>query len=320
MAYVYSAYGRRIRSELALPELASCRDGDSEKENDIVVRLSRVETPPEDAIGAGPLCWMRGNAIWRDFPGACRIVVRDGREILVDPEAGVEERVLRLAILGGGIGLLLFQTGQFVLHASAVAVGAHAVAFMGFSGSGKSTTAAALARHEHAVLTDDIVAVKFASDDARVMPGYSLLKLFPAVAEALGHDVQDMHELHPALPKRGHRAAGEFSQNELPLAAIYILAEADVPAPVIEAVPDSQAIVELIRHAYAAPLLSASAMGPALARYLEQCTRLLKGVQFFRLSRRLSLTQLDMLSGAVLTHIDGVTRSEGYFDDSARRR
>ena len=54
----------------------------------------------------------------------------------------------------------LVQRGFGVLHASAVVIGDTAVAFLGDSGAGKSTVAAALCSRGHGLLADDLVTIE----------------------------------------------------------------------------------------------------------------------------------------------------------------
>ena len=88
-------------------------------------------------------------------------------------------------LLGPVLGLLLRLRGVTCLHASAVAFGETAVAFVGSEGAGKSTTAAALARRGHAILSDDIVALAEHNGSFFVHPAYPYLCLWPESVESL---------------------------------------------------------------------------------------------------------------------------------------
>ncbi len=89
----------------------------------------------------------QGVCIYR--PNVGSFAVRAGREIVIDPLPCVDERALRLTLLGPALALLLHQRDLFVLASSAVRVQAedggdgdfYGVAFLGYSGAGKSTTA-----------------------------------------------------------------------------------------------------------------------------------------------------------------------------------
>ena len=79
-----------------------------------------------------------------EYPGAATFLIRGGREIVIDAAPGVEQRLIRLFLLGPALALLLHQRRFLVLHASAVMIDGAAVAFVAEKGMGKSTLAAAL--------------------------------------------------------------------------------------------------------------------------------------------------------------------------------
>src|SRR5207245_2121597 len=112
---------------------------------------------------------------WQEV-GAFQITA--GREIIVEPASGVEARVLRLFLLGPALALLLVQRGLLVLHASAVEVAGRAIAFLGESGQGKSTTAAAFHACGHPVVADDVVAVQIEDGGPLIYPGLPQLNLW----------------------------------------------------------------------------------------------------------------------------------------------
>ena len=70
--------------------------------------------------------------------------MRGGQEVIVEPSPDADERAVRLCLLGPIVALIPHQRGRLILHASAVAVGGDAIAFLGGQGWGKSTIAAAL--------------------------------------------------------------------------------------------------------------------------------------------------------------------------------
>ena len=151
----YCAYGLRIESELSLPEMipgVSLGAGSA----DISIRLGEVRPLPTrlDASGTGFRATAEEACHFLQKVGA--FLVRHGREIVIDPAPGVEERLLRLSLLGPALALVLHQRGFLIVHASVVAQGDHAVAFLGKNGWGKSTIAAALHLKGYDLVTDDV--------------------------------------------------------------------------------------------------------------------------------------------------------------------
>jgi hypothetical protein len=68
--------------------------------------------------------------------------------------------------------------GEEPMHSTVVDVGGKAVGFLGPSGAGKSTLAAALLRSGDALVTDDMLRITFAGDEAVAHAGPHRLKLF----------------------------------------------------------------------------------------------------------------------------------------------
>ncbi|MBK9713270.1 MAG: serine kinase [Kouleothrix sp.] len=235
---------------------------------------------------------------WR---GVGSLLVRGGREIVVDPACGVEERVLRLFLLGGALGLLLHQRGLLTLHASSVAVRGAAVVFLGESGEGKSTMAAAMHARGHAVVVDDVVAIDLSGAGAPlVLPAFPQLKLWPEATSLLGDRPEALALLHPEMEKRARPARNGFLRQPLPLAAIYVLAEG--PCPEIEPLRPQAAFAELLRFSYAVGLLGSTASTPA---HFRQCVELAGRAPIFRLRRQRSLLALPKIAQLVEQHLGG---------------
>src|SRR6185437_15564144 len=93
----------------------------------------------------------------------------------------------RSYLMGSLFAVLCHQRGLLPLHASAVATGEGAIAFLGSSGAGKSSLAAFLARAGYRVLADDICVIDpTASRYRRVLPVAPWLKLWSATLDAMG--------------------------------------------------------------------------------------------------------------------------------------
>ena len=283
----YIAYGLGIRSALPLPELVA-----EEAAADVIIRLGKAkhllpkatstEVYPQKAYYESTT--EEAYLFWENV-GA--FLVRRGCEIVVEPAPGVEERVLRLFILGAALSILLQQRGWLVLHASAVTVEGGAVAFLGRSGWGKSTTAAAMHARGHKVVADDVVAVQEEGAECPlIFPGFPQLKLWPEAAVSLGDNVERLPFLHPRFEKRARAVAAEgFSQDPLPLRQIYTLAESHTPE--VEPLWAQEALVELVRHSYAVRLVHSV----GASSHFLRCASLAKKVSMSRLKRPRSLRE-----------------------------
>lgn len=162
--------------------------------------------------------------------------------------------------LGPVMGILLYLRGMTCLHASSVVIGDSAIALVGASEAGKSTTAAAFAHLGYRVLSDDVVTLDERGDDFLVHPAYPYIRLWPSSVEMLYGKPDalplltptwDKHCLH--LIERGHR----FSFEPAPLRAVYLIGDrsSSPDAPYVEALPPNEALMNLVINTYAVNLL-----------------------------------------------------------------
>ena len=296
--YFYVAYGLGIHSTLPLPELVSV----SEVEADVVIRRGKIGCPPSEGDCTGHYFHMTAEEAYLFWEGEGGFLVRNGKEIIVDPLPGVEARLTRLPLLGVVLGTLLQQRGFLGLHASAIALDGGAVAFLGGVGWGKSTMAASLYARGHRLVADDLVALDLDSPGRpMVLPGFPQFKLFPeAAASALGDDPEVLPRLATGFEKRARKVHTGFSQQPLPLRHIYVLSEG--PTPKIEPLQPQEAIVHLISHSYAAGILKRFLQGAKAASHFLQCAEIARNVPIYYLKRPRSLSLLAELARLVETH------------------
>jgi hypothetical protein len=238
----YRAYGLRIHSDLSLPELVPSSHTIPD------LRIHRRTLPATTVLREHYEC--TSDAATFVWPAVGRFCVWNGREVEVEVLPDVEDRLVRLPLLGAVMAAVLHQRGYLVLHASAVLVDGQVAALVGHKGWGKSTTAAALHARGHALFTDDILAVAPGDGPPRVVPGVPQFKLFPdAAAAALGDDPATLPALSHQTTKRARTATERFeATGSWPLAGIYVLDRG--PTLSVEAAPTRQAFVELIRYSY----------------------------------------------------------------------
>lgn len=162
-------------------------------------------------------------------------------------------------VLGPVLGVLLRLRGVTCLHASAVTIGDRGVVFVGQTGTGKSTTAAAFARQGHGVISDDIVALVEEEGTFQVLPAYPHLCLWPESVQMLYDSPEALPRLLPNGDKRRMSLGVEgtrFEKRCLPLGAIYVLGERrSDPAPYVEVIRLQNALLTLVAETYANKIL-----------------------------------------------------------------
>lgn len=236
----YTAFGLCIASTLPLPGL---RPGGGRA--DVRVRVRPMAADVADVDDAACITSSEVRFAWR---GAGAFTVRAGREIVVEPLATADARLLQTGVLGPAMAALLHQRHVLVLHASVVARDGRAIAFLGPSGSGKSTMAAAMQACGFALLTDDLAAVSLREGRAEVHPGAAHCKLLPDAVVALGLDPDTLPIVDPDDGKRLCAGAGDAGAVPVPLACLYLLETGSEPH--FEPVAPVERFLELVRNSY----------------------------------------------------------------------
>lgn len=291
----YTAYGLTIQSVLPLPELIA-----HQAPPDVVIRLESHSViaslmPPTDySIGV----FNDGIFFWWDDVGI--LTATHGREIVVAPIADVDEQWFRGFIINEAMAAMLHQRGKLVLHGSAAVIDDGVVVFIGRSGQGKSTTAAALQVRGHLAIVDDVVAIDldYMAGVPHVLPAFPQVKLWPEAVAALGHDVDALPRVTQNTEKRSYRQAEGFPQSPQPLRAIYVLDKGDETH--IEPLTPQQACFELLTHSYMnhlGGLYEVDLLGETgtAAANFQRCAEVARLVPIKRLTRRFSLPDLAQL-------------------------
>lgn len=297
----YSVFGLHVRSELPLPELFEVEPSLCP---DILIHLGKVPDPP--APGMGP--HVIGGGLLLVIEDVGRYFIRDGAEILVEPQSGVPETNVRLFLLGSAMGALLHQRGLLPLHANAVEIGGKAFAFMGRSGAGKSTLAAWFHDRGHAIIADDVCVVRFdESGRAIASAGLPRLRLWKETLEASGREAASFRRSYagnPAFDKYDvpiARAAAAAGGTEV--AAVYLLEKGDdFGISRLEGVGAADALMaNTYRGGFVATVKGEQA-------HWHACMQLIRTTPIFRAERRWKLDEIDEQCGLLLDHGLGILR------------
>lgn len=190
----YEAHGLLIHSDYPLPMLPGRPDG----EPHIVVRRAEPRpVPPADPAGSEQLAVIEApdgrvfysftadaGGVTLRYPGLCVMRADPGvRRVEVHADGGADEGLIPVLVAGAVVSLHLVLAGRLALHASAVEVDGQAVALVGMSGMGKSTTATLLALAGYPFVTDDVLHVEFsAAGPVQVHRGGLESRLRPSAA------------------------------------------------------------------------------------------------------------------------------------------
>ena len=243
----YAAYGLCIGSEISLPLPPASR----ERGTEVDIRIGAVPktlTAPRVRRGA----WEAAPGVFlMSVDGVARYLVRDGREITVQPARNGDQAV-NAFLLGSVFAACLKQRGVLTVHASAIATADGAVLFAGHSGSGKSTLLAALLQRGHAMLCDDVTGIlPDGSGRSVALPAWPGLRLWADAVNALGWDGTG-RVLRPVREgmEKFLVSAERYRETPLPVGAVVVLTRHNRDAVEIEALQPGAAFEHLLQRTY----------------------------------------------------------------------
>ncbi|MGK7905338.1 MAG: serine/threonine protein kinase [Hormoscilla sp.] len=322
----YTTYGLTLQASRHLPGLipASINAPVDVRVDLMRESESQLPSPEVEAVSSGLNLLSKADGtyfhLWFRGDGQLDFDVNsEGTHIRASWDRSVIEEVTAL-LLGQVLGLALRLRGILCLHACVVRIGQQAIAIVGETGAGKSTTAVALARRGHSILSDDIAVLDDRRDRFLVQPGYPRVRLWPKSIKALYGSEVDLARVFSFSEKRFvnltdniNKTAGEtgwqFHHEPLPLAAIYILGKRQpfLAETAIEPIPPAMAVMMLMAQRSAIHLkLDMEKQG----REFAGISRMVRTVPVRKVTPRDSLDALPQLCDAILADFANITTPE----------
>ncbi len=289
----YRAFGLRVGSAFALPELAVS----AITEVDVVFLRGKDGCDFTGFPTEGQFLFSESETIlvWPEL-GCFRIA--DRSRVVVDLAAGADPELLGFALLGPVMALVLQARKAFVLHGSALAIGGQGIAFLGDKGAGKSTTAASLVNAGHELLTDDILALS-GSKLKMIQPAFAQVKLSSAAASVHRPAGSARRPAVMRVPdKDRYTLAAGFSAKPTRLRKIYLLATGSQLAA--ESLPVNLRFKALLRFSYVTRFGPQALDGDAARRHLDQCTQVAETSDIAILTVPRSLERLGEIASFLL--------------------
>ena len=248
----YMAYGLQIASEFLLPELTP-HPG---THPDVYIQIGSGSAEVPRSCCTDARLPKQSRPFILTVPSVARYLIVNGKRIWIEPDADSTEANVRLFLLGSALGALLLQRGLLPLHASAIQTANGAALFVGPSGRGKSTLAAALAQRGYAMLSDDVAALDV--DDAGqvvAFPSMPYMRLWADAAAQLQRPTEGQRRVQPSLDKYLLPVA-RFCAEPLPVRAIYALHVGQSPDIRLQPVDYQQRFEILANNTYRAEFLA----------------------------------------------------------------
>ena len=243
-----------------------------------------------------------GHEEWLHLETPCGVsftFTPDGSDARCVAQSGTDPALLESLAVGPLFSFLVWLRGGQALHASAVLVDGHAVAFCGVTGAGKSTTAAQFVRLGHPLITDDVMAWRWEGNACLVQTGPTRVKLWPDSAAVVQSEaVGDLPRVYGQVDKRivNLPADAALTTSGYPLSCIHLLTPGAEPARDLSA---AEAFVALKEHCRDDAILP-----PELrARQFEELARLVRNVRVRRVPGHSGLDRLDEFSRSLLADI-----------------
>jgi hypothetical protein len=255
----YRAFSLLVRSELPLllPE-----QPEPSREPDVEVRRGDV-----DPSGGGP-------GLQVDLAGV-RARIFDKTTVVVHPgDRGPP--MVSTVVLKRCLPALLFERGATILHAGAVDVDGHGVAFAGTQDAGKSSLVAAMCEQGSGFLTDDILAVGNGGDQRRALPSFPRISLTPETRNTLGLDGRQVASIDGIPFEPWFDVEEWFDPDPVTVDVIYLLEErGGVESPAIRRIDGRAAMERLAGHSVRSGGLD---LAEPLGRQFRQCAELCQSV------------------------------------------
>lgn len=280
----YTAFGLHIHSEISLPELA---EGNPHSIADVYIRQGAVGLPsmrPTTIYRRGIRAFFgqdEQHALFLDWAGVASFKASGGHELLVSPVAS-EPNLISLFTVSEALGLILFQKGYFLLHASAVEVGDEAWCFMGMPGAGKSSTAAAFIKAGGRLLSDDLTAIRFDETGKPVIvPAYPQLKIWEKTVSGLHYAESDLEPVSEGVKKFAYHPRDHFPTQPVPLKKVVFLHKAR-NKPAVQQMNLAEIPGELLRNF---PLATELMNGDNLKKHFFQSIQCARAAELLRKRR-----------------------------------
>lgn len=234
----------------------------------------------------------------------------DNTEFCVDPEAGTvacnqpASGAVRHHLLDQVLPRLLNARGLLMVHGSAVLTPRGAIVFVGESGRGKSTLAAAFHRSGHTLLTDDCMHLSLEpTGGVSCTPTYPSLRLWPDSADALADGASSVAMSDEGSKRRIHISEPERSASTAPVVALCLLGAEEAGSVELTRIAPMNIAAGLISQCFRLDLGDA----PANAAILDQSLAVIDRIPAVELRYPRNHSQLPLVQDDVLRWLAEVT-------------
>ncbi len=311
----YDIYGIRLCSEIQL----SFPDSEPKQSADVSLLVAPPDFFREATDGAivnsSPTRWYKyarldnGQSYLRWDELFEFLVGADGRHIWCGWLGAASLESLQVYLLGHALSFALVKQGYEPLHATSVVIDGDAIAFLGSSGFGKSSLAAAFLADGHRLLTDDMLLLRRNDGGYEGQPGPGRIKLFPKIARRFLAGAASAVPMNNETEKlvlplsADHRHSGSA-----PLRALYVLSpprEVRRKQPIqLTSLTTKETFIELVRGTFNFLITGSERLERQYTESLQVASR----VPARRISYPRVLSMLPDVRKAILSDLAEVAR------------
>lgn len=234
--YTYRAFGLIISSEIEIPEFCQ-----AEGESQVHISLGKVPDNISNIYKQGFRYQISKNEFLLRFKTWAQFYVKEGKQIIVQTENGVDERDTRAFLLSPVIGVLLHQRGLLPFHASGICYNNEAILIAGNSGAGKSTLALAMSRnYGFKLISDDITAITYQKEKCFVCSSFPSVKLWQDSVEMFDIPLEDLPVIRKDVLKFRYNNSQDYIAGKFKVAVIIFIESADVKEVEINEIKGSE--------------------------------------------------------------------------------
>ena len=295
--YIYSAYGLIISSQLQLNGLIEANGATP----DVIVTFGDVPLNLTNPLVKTLSQHINPDEFLLEVKDIAKFYVRDGKTIIIQKANNGHDGDIQVFLMGTVFAFILQYHDCLVLHGSAILVDGHAAIFSGDSGAGKSTLAAAFAKKGYPVLTDDMVAIKYTSDNKlELIPGWPRLKLWQDALNQLQEKSAGLIRVQNKLDKYEF-PIDHISVQPVPIKFFYELNPDNASVIILEKITDKlQCLNLLVKNTFRYHMLKGIAKNTL---HLKQCAALAKEIQVTVIKRPKIGYKLNELVKQIETNI-----------------
>ena len=223
MSYKYWAFGLKIESEIIFPELVE----EIFDESDLIITVGKV--PAQLVYPAAiqeELAAINDTEYLWEVKDVAKYYAADGKQVIVEPFEGIDDRSVRLFLLATVMAAVLHQRNSIPLHASSIQLNNELVLITGDSCAGKSTTLSGLLKRGYTIFSDDVIVVKdYKNKEVLATSSYPMIKLWDDAIVKLDNELFDDRSflVKPGLDKYGIFFHEQFDKAAYPIRKIFIL-------------------------------------------------------------------------------------------------